>query len=81
MAHLDSQKNWGDRAGGVSDPRLVRQVDMLAPRTPTTEHQLDATEKVIRMFAKDERELQLLREMILPEDRHGHYAIELKEAA
>lgn len=80
MAHLDSQKSWGDRAGGVSDPRLVRQVDAMHP-APTTDHEIKAVEKILAMFARDSRDLADLRAMILPDTYAGKYALDLKEAA
>lgn len=80
MAYLDTQKGYGDRSGGVSDPRLVRQVDAMHP-APTTEDEITAVEKIIAMFATSPRDLAELRAMILPEDRAGTYTIDLKEAA
>lgn len=80
MAHLDTQKNYGDRSGGVSDPRLVRQVDAMHP-APTTEHEINVVEKIIGMFARDSRDLAELRAMILPDTYAGKYALDMKEAA
>lgn len=65
-AHLDTQRNYGDRAGGVSDPRLVRQVDTLHP-LPNTAEEIAAVSALIPLHSPDHRTRDMLAAMILPD--------------
>lgn len=80
-AYLDKQRNYGERNGGVSDPRLIRQVDALHPE-PTRPEEVAAVEKLIAHYSQgDPRHEAELRAMILPDNYAGHYLLEMKEAA
>lgn len=81
-AFLDTQKSYGDRSGGTSDPRLVRQLDNLGPVIPSTDEEIAAIKRLIaHRHAGDERTARELLSMILPEDRFGQYVLEMKDAA
>lgn len=64
-AYLDSQRNWGERNGGVSDPRLVRQVENL-PARPNTPDELAAARQQVRAHSRGSRDLATLTAMIFP---------------
>lgn len=64
-AYLDKQRNYGDRNGGVSDPRLVRQVENL-PARPNTTDELAAARQQVRSHSRGRRDLATLTAMIFP---------------
>lgn len=67
-ARLDSIKNYGDRHGNVSDPRLVNQLLTMGPSEPTTLEQLGAALDVVAHYAGkkrlSDRSLDTLKDMI-----------------
>lgn len=64
-AYLDNQRNWGERNGGVSDPRLVAQVNRIHPR-PNTTAELDAARRQVHTHSRGRRELATFFAMIFP---------------
>lgn len=50
-ARLDGMAHFGDYAGGVSDPRMVNQLDLVHPAGPPTDLQIDLAVKVIDRYA------------------------------
>lgn len=64
-AYLDSQRSWGERNGGVSDPRLVRQVDSIHPLQNTTE-ELAAARQSVLDHSQGHRDHAVLTAMIFP---------------
>lgn len=80
-AYLDKQRSYGERNGGVSDPRLIRKVDQLHPE-PTTPEEIASVEMLIAHYSQgDPRHEAELRAMILPDSHDGKCALETKEAA
>lgn len=76
-AYLDSQRNHGDRSGGVSDPRLTRQLDTLGPVLQNTPEELATVTRLIAHHSPDIRTAQDIAAMILPNYAHE----QIKEAA
>lgn len=64
-AYLDSQKNWGERNGGVSDPRLVGQVDRIHP-LPNTADEVAAARRRVLAHSRGDRDHATLTHMIFP---------------
>lgn len=64
-AYLDSQRNWGERNGGVSDPRLVRRVEHL-PARPNTPDEITAAKRQVTSRSHGRRDLATLLAMIFP---------------
>lgn len=64
-AYLDSQRNWGERNGGVSDPRVVRQVDLIHP-FPNTEDEVAAARHHVSTHSQGHRDHAVLTAMIFP---------------
>lgn len=64
-AYLDSQRNWGERNGGVSDPRLVRRVENL-PARPNTTDEITAAQQQVLSRSRGRRDLAALTAMIFP---------------
>lgn len=80
-AFLDKQRSYGERNGGVSDPRLVRKVDQLHPE-PTTPEEIASVEMLITHYSQgDPRHEAELRAMILPDTYAGKYTVGATEEA
>lgn len=63
MAYLDKQRSYGERTGGVSDPRLVRRVDRMD--AVVTERDVEIVRNLIPLHSPDQRTSKMLEEMIL----------------
>lgn len=64
-AYLDKQRNWGDRTGGVSDPRLLTQVNRIHP-LPNTTDELHAARRQVLTRSRGRRDHATLTAMIFP---------------
>lgn len=70
-AYLDRQTGYGDRAGGVSDPRLTRQLDALGPVVQNTPEEIATVTRLIALHSPDIQTAKTLAAMILPEQKEA----------
>lgn len=69
-AYLDRTRSWGERNGGVSDPRLIRRLDNI----PTnTDEEIAAVKRMIAAYfpgsdTASSTARQQLEAMLLPAD-------------